>query len=387
MKRLMLVLVVALLGLVPLQSQDKLSLGDVEKWIDAVKAGIRTDDQAVTFISQHGVDFESNANNLYDLKNRGATEKMLDAIRRVAPVPPPPPAPIVTPTGSLTVHCQPAECDIHVNGQGFATLNGEATISKLKLGDALVDFEKDGYVAQQKSVKIVVEPAAALSVTLDPTEATKAANGQRIAKAILHALNVENDTSRLRNLTASGSLKSFGSKETDWDFDLVGSAPAQMEMRVKSSTGGMNFLCIGEKCESRHGLHLPLIGKKLPPAVEQELESNLRVFAEHNLAALMDRLKEPSVAFSSITLAGAPEQRMRAETSDLAYEVTTGADFLPTVVNYESKAGVGGGLKITFADYGELSGSHYPKRTTIRLDKDGHGVEVRLDKIAPSAKK
>jgi hypothetical protein len=302
-------------------------------------------------------------------------------------MPPPPPVRLPdppAPTGTLSVRCDPAECDIKINGQPAArTDHGKLIKPGLTPGEITVDFEKEGYLPQQKTVNITVEAGPEVAVVLEPTEAAKAANGKRLFVAMLHALQIEDSVDKLRDFSGEGNIKCYGAAQRDWDFSVMANAPAQVEMQVKNSAGGMVYQCIGLKCdEKKQAFRIPFTGKKLRGPILDDLEVNLRAFAEHSLGPLLQTLREPSVQFSSANFAESGERRLRAETSDGIYDIVLGADLLPSAASYENKAGLGSGLKMLFADYTDLSGGHYPRRTTIRLpDPAQHGVEVNLDKI------
>jgi len=92
------------------------------------------------------------------------------------------------------------------------------------------------------------------------------------------------------------------------------------------------------------------------------------------------------VRFTSLTADSnsKKDQRLRAEAQDSIYEIVIGNDLLPSLVEYESKGGLGSGLKVSYADYIKVNDFRYPKRTTIRLpDVTQQGIEIRLDQVKP----
>ena len=68
----------------------------------------------------------------------------------VAPPPPPPPPPVA---GLVTLHCAPAECDVTVNGKSRSTTGGALELPGLPVGEATVDFKKDGFEPQQIAIE------------------------------------------------------------------------------------------------------------------------------------------------------------------------------------------------------------------------------------------
>jgi hypothetical protein len=165
-------------------------------------------------------------------------------------------------------------------------------------------------------------------------------------------------------------------------------------MRAESSAGNVDYLCSGQRCSERKKGHFALRGSKgVQSAVAVTLEANLRAFAQYHLGPVLQSLLSPSVRLEATTANDKPEadQHLRAELSDTVYNLTLGPDLLPSVVEYESKMGLGSGLRILFSDYGNITGAEkakdgstlrYPRHTTIRLpDSEQHGIEVKLDKI------
>jgi hypothetical protein len=362
--------------------QTKMPLSKVQDLVNLVKAGDRTEQQAIYIINSDGVNFDASPENLNALRRLGASAAILEAIQKVAP----PPAPV---RGSLSVRCAPAECVVKIDGQSIGTTtHGQLVKDGLNLGEVVVDFEKEGYLTQQiAKVKITPQPGPVLSATLEPDDTTKAHNGKALYAAMLKALKV---TDNLGTFSGSGSATSYvKNTQNDFDFSFDASTASQMEMLVKNARGSLIYECAGEKCGEKKKGHFILGsgGKQLPQAMIEELEPNLRAFSEHNLTSVLESLAASAVQFQSTTgnVQGNPEQHLRAEARDRSYEVTLGSDLLPTAVAYESKAGLGSGLKITFGDYTELATGWYPRRTTIRFpDAEQHGIEVRLDKVAPA---
>jgi hypothetical protein len=360
---------------------EKLSFAKVQDLIKGFKADVFSQDQTIDLIRSSGVDFELTPERRAQLRRLNPGDAILNVIQEVAIVQPPL-------KGTLSLRCAPAECDIKFNGQPAGrTANGVLVVPGLDLPrDIIVDFGKAAYITQQKSVRLTsTDPSAALSVTLELSNAGKAANGKILLAAMMGALGAQEGLDKLWSLIGSGSMKSYtGGKQSDWDFDVALLGPAQMEMAAKNASGSLMLQCAFEKCEEKKkGTRLSLNGKQLREPAAAEIETNLRGFFQYNLAALLRNLKEPSIQASSLTAdqTGAAEQHLTAEASDIVYDITLGTDMLPSVVTYSSKTGLGG-LTMTFGDYLEVSGGHYPKRTTIRLKEGSQdGIEVRLGKL------
>jgi len=360
---------------------EKLSFEKVQDLIRGFKANVFSQDQTIDLIRSSGVDFELTPERLTQLRRLNPSDAILNVVREVAIVPPPA-------KGTISLRCAPAECDIKFNGQPAGrTANGVLVVPGLDLPrDIIVDFGKAAYITQQKTVRLTAtDRNASLSVTLELSNAGKAANGKILLAAMMGALGAQEGLDKLWPLIGSGSMKSYtGGKPSDWDFDVAFLGPAQMEMAAKNTSGSLMLQCSFEKCEDKKkGLRLSLIGKQLRGPAAAEIETNLRGFFQYNLAALLRNLKESPIQVSSLTAdqTGAAEQHLTAEAGDIVYDITIGADMLPSVVTYSSKTGLGG-LTMTFGDYMEVSAGRYPKRTAIRLKEGSQdGIEVRLGKL------
>jgi hypothetical protein len=369
-----------------------LNLDEAKDLVSAIKSGgIEFEKRVIGIIQGRGVSFFDEATNLSALRDSGATEEVIAVIKKIAP-----PRPITT--GALAVRCAPAECEIKVNGKLIGTTtDGQLMLVALAAGDVTVDFAKEGYEPQHKAAKVTAGKMSEASATLEPTSVTKAENGKRLLSLMLNALGMDSGAKDFPPMTGSGSITSYADgKQSDWNFDLGVGSSTLIEMRAGSSAGNVNYLCSGQRCSERKKGHFPLLGSKsVQPAVAVTLETNLRAFAQYHLGPVLQSLVAPSVRLEATTASDKPEadQHLRAELSDSVYSLTLGPDLLPTVVEYESKMGLGSGLRILFGDYGNITGDEkpksgsvlrYPRHTTIRLpDGEKHGIEVKLDKVEP----
>jgi hypothetical protein len=355
-----------------------LSLSEVRELAVALGGGILNQKEVLDKL-ERGVDFEASVENLETLRSAGATRPIIDQIKKIAPQP-------RQPVGTLTLRCEPAECVIKLNGQPIGdTQDGQLVKTNVPFGEITVDFEREGYVAQQKTVQVNAEVIPPIGVALKPTAFTKGENGKKLLALMLHALGVQAGLKALSNLTGTGAITSFAEgKQSDWDFDLATGPPALIEMKVTGTAGVLAFECNGERCaEKKKGRPR---GKPLVGPLSDKLQTNLRAFSRYNLAAVLEAIGSQSVRFTSLTADSnsKKDQRLRAEAQDSIYEIVIGNDLLPSLVEYESKGGLGSGLKVSYADYIKVNDFRYPKRTTIRLpDVTQQGIEIRLDQVKP----
>jgi len=359
-------------------AQDKMSLDATKTLIEILKRGDRTPEQVVKIIESRGVAYLATQDNLDELTRVGATKPILDTIRRIAPVP----------MGSLEVRCAPAECDFALNGRPAGkSVKGIFRLQNVPPGDVVVDVRRDGYLSQQKSLKIVPNVNTEATFRLEPTVATKNAIGKRLFDAMLAALMANPRTTDVSKFSGNGGATSFaGDKQSEWMIAVEGSKNV-IAMRVTSTAGTLEYTCTGQTCESGKGKSLFRLkgGKSLPAPVADELQIDLRAYSRFNYLGLLRSLMSPAIKFSGTEPDGAEtgEQHLYADAGDLIYDIVMGSDLHPIAISYVSQAGLGSGLKITFGQYQALSnGLQYPMRTAVSLaDSAKHGIEVRFDKV------
>jgi hypothetical protein len=369
----------------------KLTVQGLKDIIDKVKDGVARPDEAVRRIQELGVDFQADEQTLKGLRDYGAKEDLIAAVRQAAPPPP-------QQLGTLTVRCAPVDCTIKVkDGVLGGTKNGLYEASQLAQGEATLTFESEGYESQTKALQITAQPGQ-LTVTLQPTNETKAKNGKRLLALMLGALGLNSETAKdFPPLTGSGAITSYAEgKQSKWNFKLeIGSPSSLVRMTAYTSAdGSLVYECHGQQCNEVKKGHVPLLGSKtMQPAVAKVLEANLAALAQYQLGPVLQSLLSPDALLSAPTAEDKPDrdQQLRAEFSDFVYDVTIDRDLRPAGVVYESKSGLGSGRKITFGEYVDLAGGdklkdggvlRYPKHTSISLaDAEQHGIEVGLDKV------
>jgi hypothetical protein len=369
-----------------------LSLTEAEEVVSAIKSGgvEEFESQVIEIIKGRGVSFFADDSTLSALRGKGATDAIIELIRRIAPARP-------KPNGTLKVRCAPAVCNIKINDRTYPTdRDGLYAAPDLPPGQVTVAFEKEGYDTVTRTVPVTVEPGPEVSVELQLSSDTKAKRGKELLVLMLGALGMDSGAKDFPPLTGSGSIASYvAGKQSDWNFNLaIGSPSSLIQMIADSPAGNLIYQCSGQRCGEVKKGHFPLRGTKaVQPVVAEGLETNLRAFNQYHLVPFLQALRSSSARLSALTAEAKTEadQHLQAEFSDSVYNVTLGPDLLPTGVEYESKGGLGSGRKILFGDYETITGGdklkdggvfRYPKRTTIRLsDAEQHGVEVKLDKV------
>jgi hypothetical protein len=329
-----------------------------------------------------GVEFEASEQNLETLRNAGATSAITEQLKKIAPK-------ARQLAGTITLRCEPAECAIKLNGQPIGnTHDGQLVKTNVPFGEITIDFGSEGYLTQQKIVQINAEVIPPIGVTLAPTALTEIENGKKLLAFTLRALGSQAGLKAVGSLTGAGAITSYsGGKQSDWDFNVAIGPQALIEMKVTGTAGVLTFECNGERCAEKKKGRLSR-GKQLGGPLADELRTNLRAFSRYNLASLLQTIGSPSVRCTSLTANpdGKKEQHLRAEAQDSVYDIAIGSDLLPSLVEYQSKGGLGSGLRVSYGDYIKVGDFRYPRRTTIRLpDATQHGIEVRLDQVKPGS--
>jgi hypothetical protein len=358
--------------------------------LDLMKQRIQTEGRIVLIIQARGVDFPMTPDHVEQIKAAGATSKLISVLMEKAPTPPSPPAQPAPPpqpqTGSVSAQCRPAECEVSVQGGPYVgTKDSVATISGLTLGDVVVDFRKTGYLGQQRTASVKIQPGEPVIVELQPTQDTQAEFGARLFKAMLDALGGEDAVRKnLQSFSATGSATCYDPDGARTEWNLTASFhPKKATFDAKSSAGALRLECTGETCQPQSPGKL--FGKRLPRDKSQKVETDLRQFRSYHLAAILERIMSAKAALSAKTadLPAHSDQHLRVESNGEKYEIVLNAQLLPTLITFESKTGLDSGLSIGLADYKPLGNSQYPRVTEIKFPDAKQGLRVQFDQAAP----
>ena len=372
-----------------------LSLKEVLDLVNSVKQGVESEGRVIRAIDARGVDFTFTVQSQSRLEQAGASARVTDLVRKKAPAPvstpapppspPPPPAtpPPVQPTGTLTLHCEPSECEVSVEGGPvISTTHGSVSIPGLKIGEVVVDVRKQGYFGQQPSLVIRANLETSLAVTLEPDNPTRAEFGKRLFEAMRQAVGgtADHRAQLAFSTTGSATVIDRAGTSSEWNFSAA-FRPGQASLEVRGVAGRLKLDCRGETCQANSGKK-PAI-KGLSPEHTLAVETGLRQFRSWQFAALADRLfsDEMRPTSKSADLTGSVEQSLRLEGRNEAFDVTLDKRLLPATVTVESKSGLDVGFTIGFADYVTLGSSQYPRTTEIKLPSSKQGVRIRLDDV------
>jgi hypothetical protein len=349
----------------------------------------------INSIAKGGISFTPTEEDMNAFRKRGGSDKLIAAVEgarkgeEAAPLPPTPLTPPPAKEGRLTVTCEPAECDVSMNGgPSLPTTKGEISRTLVE-GPATVSVTKEGYDPDQKQkiVEIKEKVPARLDFKFKVSRAALENAGSKLFGQMMDALGGQNGLKTSERVRATGTLKSYsGGKISDWDV------VALIELPDK---GQFNLSGRGQKYEvlrTDSGFEW----KKSPQSAELgELEACLRWIEDYQLGKTIGRLQSKS--FKMVTdqlgpVEGQPRV-IRAIAGSETYTVTLDPDLRPAEIALES-TGLNTGLRIMYSDYSKHESAYYPRHLQVILpDAARHGVEVQFTTIelnpqaAPGSKK
>ncbi|HYP14135.1 MAG TPA: hypothetical protein VEQ63_09440, partial [Bryobacteraceae bacterium] len=180
-----------------------LQLEDVIFLLQGLAAKLGAEDTVLLAIKTRGLGFR-------------ATREAIDRIDANSPPPavralllelmgPLPPPPVVAPkTGTFSISCVPAECELSMNGKDLGrTTGGKFVVKDEPFGPKVLQAVRSGYISDQRKVDLVAGMVPSVEFKLEPTGETKQAFGKQILGAMRSKLGMEEPGSC--DLTASGS--------------------------------------------------------------------------------------------------------------------------------------------------------------------------------------
>lgn len=363
-----------------------MTLADINRLLDLLSEGIVDQQRIIDGIRSRKVDFNKSPENIQKLRARNAPEPIIAAILAVAPTapeapkpaPPPPPAPTTT----LTIICAPQECEIAVNGVAKgSTRNGRLVVEKQPIGRTVIHANRAGFFGAEATVTLS-EQAAAVPIRLTPTPEARLTFGRKVLGEVLRAVGTGLRPEMTRDLGGNGSASIWSKGGALVEYNLIAEfgPPNLAELEVSGPPGFFVLQCRGfENCRPRTSGKSRFNGAKRMRVEDTELSTNLRLFRRYHFFAFIERALGPQVrALADSETAS----QLRLEMNDEGFVLTLTEDKLPSLVTYESKAGPGTGMQVTYGDYGTVTSLKYPRRTTIRLPESKQaGIQVRFDTL------
>src|SRR5262245_48660538 len=153
-------IMVAMLGLLLPQSPDNppMTKDAVKRLFNNLKKDSNLKDAAKDEVVRVGVDFELDPPTEREFRDAGMDQSLLDAIRRHARI------------TTLTVQCEPVECEVTINGEVVGTTVGTIlTKSAVKPGVVAIKVSASGFETKTGEVRLSPgEHLKAPKFTMDP---------------------------------------------------------------------------------------------------------------------------------------------------------------------------------------------------------------------------
>ncbi len=331
-------------------------------------------------IESRGLDFILTPGDLEKLREAGASDSLLQLVRRHArtapPEPPEPPKPVF---GSLGLTCEPAECEILINGAAKGvTSGGKLDLTGLSPGAVTIDFRKDGFVAVQ--VAAAVEPGrmSPAFARLEPDRATREARGAELYRRILDSIGGDTALREIRSLSAAGSAEVFapGGKRSSWSIQSRLQLPDKAFFRVKGGSITYEFAYDGARYSSNG---------KLKGEEAQRFETYFRLYREYQIPLLLERIAQYKLVASRVLPLPGEDYFLVADGGTEKITLALDRDSRPQFVKIETSTGLGSGDQVTYSTYARRGAATVPLVMQIRLaNLDQQGLEVRLDEVSVS---
>jgi hypothetical protein len=394
-------LLAGLLATAPVLGQRRFSLGgppleleDVLRYLTTrYRSGTRAgqlmvpQDDLSKGIRNRNVAFELDDKTLQQLKDAGAGDAVLAAIRHVRPPKPEPPEPLPPPkppTGALTIRCSPAECNVMVESDRFEETKGGVLEKLMPVGRHTVTISREGYVTDQQSIDLK-EAGTQITVSLQPTPATKARIGNDLVKRMLQACGDDS-----AEIMAKGSwTRTTSGIPMELTFGLR-SGPKQTALILNSEAGGLQIVCEGEICGAKKDVSKelrdlrPRRQLKTEDAVRREAELKFfrRFFLPNVIREIRSGLSSARLRPTADADSAGPDghYRVSLESNDERYSFELDAQYLPVELTHDLGPNLDRRNIATYSEYVEAGAGKYPRRITIKAPEEGL-IRVRFDAI------
>jgi len=330
-------------------------------------------------IQNRGVGFSITPETMDKLKAAGATEEILELIESkarpgvVASAPTPAPKQRDE-IGSVAVTCDPAECEVSLNGKSRGSSQGGVMeLAGISAGRWTVDVSKDGYVGRQSVVTVEADKTARIAAVLEPTPATEEALGAALFQKVVQALGGETGLKELASVQATGSTTiARDGNSVRWTLAMRNRPDrALFQARAGAILHEVGFM--GNEFVASKNL-------KGPDAME--LPTDFGFIRDNQLPALIARLRNPryKLVAKRTAPASGDEFHLFAEANTEKIAIGLDSESRPQRVRITTETGVGSAT-ITYDDYFNDGNAPYPKTMRIKPDSRTRGIEVRFDTV------
>jgi hypothetical protein len=264
---------------------------------------------------------------------------------------------------------------VRLNGTSIGpTVGGALEAAGLTPGNWVIEFSKEGFVANQSTV--TVEPAknTTLAVTLDPDHAAREAFGTHLFQKMIRAIGGDDGLKALASVQAVGSTTLWGrdGKSVRWTLLMRNRADRGL-FQAKSGRLLHEVMFAGSEFKA---------SKNLKGDEALELPTDFGLIRDYQLPALLARMQNSSFKLMADhpDAAASDEFVLFAEAGTEKISVALDSNFRPDRVRITSAAGLGSAL-ITYSDYVQNGNAFYPKTMQIKPDSQQQGIEVRFDTV------
>jgi PEGA domain len=337
-------------------------------------------------IQRRGLDFVVSSEAVAKLKAAGASEDMLKLMKGKGKVTTatlvPPPAPPVQPAppkrppaGRLAISCEPAECEVSVNGTPRgSTTGGKLEIAEVPVGTWAIEFKKDGYVGHPVTVAVEQDKAASVAAVLDPNLATQEAFGTELFRKVIEALGGADGVKELASVQATGSTTVWtcDNKSSRWTLFMRNRPDRALFQATASGSTLHEVLFIGAEFKT---------GKKKDPDA-LDLATDFGVIRDSQLSGLLAKLADPRFKMRAkhATPVAGEEFNLFADGGTEAISIGLDKDLLPQRVRIVTATGVGS-ASVNYSDYVKAGKTFYPRSLQIKPEGWQHGVDARFDSV------
>jgi hypothetical protein len=328
-------------------------------------------------IENRGLDFVLVPGDLEKLREAGASESLLQLVRQHARTPPPPPEPPKPVLGNLGLTCEPAECEILVNGASKGvTSGGKLDLTGLPAGSVTIDFRKDGYVTVQVAASVEPGRMTPAFARLEPDQATREVRGAELYRRILDSFGGEAALRDLRSVTVAGTAEVFapGGKRSSWSMQSRLKLPDKAFYRVKGGSLTYEFAYAGAQYSSNG---------KIKGEEAQRFETYFRMYREYQIPLLLDRIARYKLIAPRVLPVPGEDYFLVADGVTEKITLALDRDSRPQFVKIETATGLGSGDQVIYSGYARRGNATLPLVMQIRLSNvDQQGLEVRLDDVS-----
>ncbi len=288
------------------------------------------------------------------LKQKGAGEVVISAIKVPVPVPAPPvipnpPRPRIA--GDLTVSCSSPECDVYIGGLHQTTKSGSTVLKGLSPGTFPLVVYKDGFRFYSETINLVENVPKSTNVQLQAIPPDPSIPGLQF-KSFLWDVTVANSV--IAQVEGKGRLSWSGSNNKPsppWEVpEFTKASGAELSITFKNKSGTCKVTVPDPSLK-------PTFCAKLKNDPDVDIISAANLFLEYQPS-------EVAALFSGRQFERVPGNSRQLRTVDGpgSYLVTLNEQNLPVEVNHQSGDEQ---WRVVYSDFKTFGKISYPTQMTI----------------------